>query len=74
MPVPPDVQAPQLSEQLFALGADMLLRHLPEVLARGRAAAEAAAPQDEAAATYAHKVGAAGAADRTCRRWLDAGL
>eukprot|EP00198_Chlamydomonas_reinhardtii_P005329 XP_001694665.1 methionyl-tRNA formyltransferase [Chlamydomonas reinhardtii] len=56
VPVPPDAQAPQLSEQLFELGADMLLRHLPAVLQRGRAAAEGAARQDEAEATYAHKI------------------
>lgn len=58
--MPPDAQAPQLSEQLFELGADMLLRHLPAVLQRGRAAAEGAARQDEAEATYAHKVGGRG--------------
>ncbi|KAG2437271.1 hypothetical protein HXX76_005930 [Chlamydomonas incerta] len=56
VPVPPDVQAPQLSEQLFELGVDMLLRHLPAVLQQGRAAAERAERQDEAAATYAHKI------------------
>ncbi|GFR47587.1 hypothetical protein Agub_g9319, partial [Astrephomene gubernaculifera] len=53
--VPPDVQAPQLTEQLFRRGAEMLLRQLPRVLS-GEVGAAQAAPQDEAAATYAPKV------------------
>ncbi|KAG2485610.1 hypothetical protein HYH03_015673 [Edaphochlamys debaryana] len=55
VPVPPDVQAPELTQQLFALGARMLLRRLPGVLA-GADSAATARPQDEAEATFAPKI------------------
>ncbi|KAL4452092.1 hypothetical protein ABPG75_007754 [Micractinium tetrahymenae] len=54
VPVDPDVQAPQLLEQLFELGTDLLVNNL-EVVWAGMGAL-AAQPQDEAAATHAAKL------------------
>lgn len=50
----PDESAPQLLERLFRLGAQLLIARLPDVWSG--AAAEAAAPQDDAAASHAPKV------------------
>lgn len=52
--VGPEVQAPELTNELFHLGGHMLLRWLPAILS-GRAA-ELAVPQDEAHASHAPKV------------------
>ncbi|KAK9842062.1 hypothetical protein WJX81_006621 [Elliptochloris bilobata] len=54
MAVDPDMQAPELLEELFARGTRLLLRHLPDVLSeRARGMAE---PQDEAQASSAPKL------------------
>lgn len=56
-PLDHDTQAPQLLEELFETGAQLLISCLPDVWTG--AAAARAWPQDEAAATHAAKVGAA---------------
>ncbi len=67
----PDETAPQLLERLFRLGARALLGRLEDVWA-GRAA-DAAAPQDDAAAVHAPKVGAARRRVRCRELWRLAG-
>ncbi len=54
-PISPGDTAQELHDRLAALGAGLLLRHLPELLA-GTLEGE---PQDESAATYAKKLGKA---------------
>lgn len=48
-------QAPEVTARLFQMGSEMLLQHMDAILS-GRARQEAV-PQDDARATYAHKVG-----------------
>ncbi|EFJ44209.1 hypothetical protein VOLCADRAFT_46718, partial [Volvox carteri f. nagariensis] len=55
MRIDPDIQAPELTEQMFRLGSQMLLRQLPGLLS-GAVTARDAVLQDEAAASYASKV------------------
>ncbi|GIL59072.1 hypothetical protein Vafri_14029 [Volvox africanus] len=56
VPIDPDIQAPELTEHMFKLGTQMLLHQLPRVLS-GAVTIRDAVPQDEALASYAHKVG-----------------
>jgi methionyl-tRNA formyltransferase len=54
----PDARAPEVLDQLFELGSDLLLSVLDDVWA-GRLSEATAAPQDGGAATHALKVGRA---------------
>ncbi|GLI62412.1 hypothetical protein VaNZ11_005032, partial [Volvox africanus] len=56
VPIDPDIQAPELTEHMFKLGTQMLLRQLPRLLSEAVTMRDAV-PQDEALASYAHKVG-----------------
>ncbi|GIL91298.1 hypothetical protein Vretimale_10006 [Volvox reticuliferus] len=51
-----DIQAPELTEHMFRLGAQMLLRQLPGLLSEAVTVRDAV-PQDAASASYAPKVG-----------------
>lgn len=50
-----DVQAPQLLHELFEIGTDLLLHHLPRVWS-GEASQDNAQPQDASQATHAAKI------------------
>lgn len=52
--IDPDIQSPQLLEELFSRGTRLLLRSLPQVWTGE--AAELAVPQDESAVTHAAKL------------------
>lgn len=50
-----NIQAPQLLNDLFEVGADLLLSKLPEVFS-GKVSQDVATPQDHSAATHAAKI------------------